>query len=125
MYKTKLLFLFLTDDMNLSWIQAVNIPKTLQNGDTYLHVAAKHGKYEIFEMILDSEEVKNPKNDVVELNLHNKIGGTTPFHLVCQYGHLRIVKMLLQRSHELNIGKFHSKCLQLQFLSYGCPYKRH
>ena len=109
--------------MNISWIQAVNIPKTLQNGDTYLHVAAKHGKYEIFEMILDSEEVKNPKNEVVELNLHSKIGGTTPFHLVCQYGHLRIVKMLLQRSHELNIGKFDPKCLNCSFFHMGVPIK--
>ena len=92
------------DDTNLSWIQAVNIPKILQNGDTYLHVAAKFGNPEIFEMILETEEVKNPKNDE-ENTWDGRIGGTTPFHLACHYGHLRIVKMLLERSDELNIGK--------------------
>ena len=102
------MFLIPTDDTNLSWIQAVNIPKILQNGDTYLHVAANFGNPEIFEMILNTEEDKNPKNDE-EKTWQGGIGGTTPFHLVCQYGHIEIVKMLLQRSDELNIGKFYSK----------------
>ena len=100
--------------MNLTWIQAVNIPKILQNGDTYLHVAAKYGKPEMFEMILETEEVKNPKNDLVEKQWHLPIGGITPFHLVCKYGHFRIAKMLLQSSDELNISKFNSK-----FYSYS------
>ena len=92
--------------MNFSWIQAVNIPKILQNGDTYLHIAAKFGKPEIFEIIMETVEVKNLINDLQHWNLSFR---PTPFHLAFQYGHLGIVKMFLQRSDELNIGKNNSK----------------
>ena len=44
----------------MSWIRILNIPKILQNGDTYLHLAAKTGQSKMFEMIFANETVKNP-----------------------------------------------------------------
>ena len=81
------------DHKNLPWIQIVNLPKILQNGETYLHHAAKTGQSEVFVKILEGETVKNPKNN----------SDTTPFHHVCFHGHLKIAKMLVHRSTDFNI----------------------
>ena len=58
------------DHKNLPWIQIVNVPKIVQNGETYLHHAAKTGQSEMFVKILEGETVKNPKNN----------SDQTPFH---------------------------------------------
>ena len=75
------------DHKNLPWIQIVNVPKIVENGETYLHHAAKTGQSEMFVKILEGETVKNPKNN----------SKATPFHHVCFHGHLKIAKMLVHR----------------------------
>ena len=36
----------------LLWIQIVSIPRVLQNEDTYLHVAARHGHSKVVEILM-------------------------------------------------------------------------
>ena len=72
---------------NLPWFQIVNIPKTLQYGETYTHCAAKTGQLQISENLLESEKVKNPKSFTLE----------TPFHLACKKGHLKIAELIIKR----------------------------
>ena len=81
------------DNQNLTWIRIVEIPTVLQHEDTYLHVAAKTGQTEIFEMILEEEESKNPRNRY----------GVTPFHQICRNGSLQLAELIVQESYELNI----------------------
>ena len=81
------------DNKNMSWIRILNIPKILQNGDTYLHLAAKTGQLEMFEIIFASETVKNPRCNE----------GKTPFHLACQFGHFKIAEIIVQKSAEFNL----------------------
>ena len=75
------------DERNYPWLCIVNIPTTLQNGDTYMHLAAQFGQTDMFEIILDKEENKNAKN-------HD---GGTPFLISCHKGHLNIVSILLKK----------------------------
>ena len=82
------------DEKDLQWIQIVNIPTILKHGNTYLHVAARTGQSAVFEIILDSEEIKNPRNKEHE----------TPFHIASKYGHWRIVELLILKSIDLNIN---------------------
>ena len=51
-----------------------------------MHAAAIIGQFVLFNKIFEIEGEKNPKNKA----------GETPFHLVCQYGHTKIVDMLIQ-----------------------------
>merc|ERR1712062_347882 len=75
------------DNKNFAWLQIVNIPSFLEKGNTYLHVAAKTGLSEIFEIIFEFEAEKNPNNYDKE----------TPFHFACRYDHFKIAKFLLQK----------------------------
>ena len=50
------------DERNYPWLRIVNIPTILQGGETYMHLAAQCGQPGMFEIILDKEENKNPKN---------------------------------------------------------------
>ena len=75
------------DNKNFPWLQIINIPSVLKNGDTILHVAARIGHTEILEVTLENEKIKNPKN----------VYGETPLHLACYYGHFKIVNLLLQK----------------------------
>ena len=81
------------DDKNMSWVRIINIPRILQNGDSYLHLAAKTGQTEMFEMISAQETVKNPRGNE----------GKTPFHLACQFGHFKIAKIVMQKSAAFNL----------------------
>ena len=81
------------DDYNLLWLRIINVPSILQNGDTYLHLAAKTGQQEIFEFLLETEETKNPKNHL----------GETPFHTCCRYGHVNLLDIFSKILIELNI----------------------
>ena len=81
------------DDMKLTWIQIVSLPRNQTDGETYLHLAAKTGQTKTFEMMLQNEQDTNPINK----------DGKTPFHLVCQYGHFDIAKMLIQKFIELKL----------------------
>ena len=74
--------------INLTWIQTINIPSILQNGNTYLHVAARTGRYEIFEMIFENDEAENVKNNSFE----------TPFSLACRNGCWKIADFLVETS---------------------------
>ena len=80
------------DEKNLPWLRVINVPAVPQNGDTYLHVAAKYGQTEMFEILLENEEVKNPENDKHE----------TPLHLACRNKHSKIAELLLQQSTEFD-----------------------
>ena len=81
------------DDKKLSWIHMVNIPYILENGETYLHMAAQRGQFEVFKMIIEGEEVINTKNK----------RGITPIHYACAIGHFKIVNTFIQKLLELNI----------------------
>ena len=81
------------DERNYPWLRIVNIPTILQNGKTYMHLAAQRGQMDMFQIILDEAENKNPKNNV----------GETPFFVACCNGHLNIASMLLKKSDELQI----------------------
>ena len=78
---------------NISWTQIINIPRDLKDKDIYLHVAAKTGHLEMFNHIFKNEASKNPGNEYDE----------TPFHVACQFGHVNIAELLLQKSTELDI----------------------
>ena len=98
------------DNKNLSWIRIVHIPKILQNGEDYLHLAAKTGQSDMFDLILASESDKNKRNKF----------GHTPLLLICRNGHSKIVENLVNNYDELNIDfgiktrfgvtAFHSAC---------------
>ena len=81
------------DEKKYLWLRIVNIPTILQNGNTYMHLAAQFGQTDMFEMILSEEDNKNPKNR------YNK----TPFIVACSKGRMNIALMLLKKSDELQI----------------------
>ena len=76
------------DQKKISWIRLVNMPTILNSGNRYLHLTAKIGQIELFNNILESEEIKDPKNTY----------GVTPFHIVSSYGHLKLVEILILKS---------------------------
>jgi len=78
---------------NYVWIRIVNIPTVLKNGNSYLHVAAKSGQTQMFEIIANERANKNPKN-------HWRI---TPLHLICEFGHLKLAKLLVENYVSWNI----------------------
>ena len=53
-------------ERNYPWLRIVNIPTVLEDGDTYMHLAAQCGQTDMFEIILEEEENKNPKNEADE-----------------------------------------------------------
>ena len=81
------------DSMNLPWVRIVDIPKIPKNGNTYLHVAAKTGQLEKFKMVFNAETKENPGNIIDK----------RPFLIVCQYGHFKIMKVLLQESKKVGL----------------------
>ena len=101
------------DERNYPWLRIVNIPTILQGGDTYLHLAAQCGQMDMFEIILDEEKDKDPRNNM----------GETPFLAACRKGCINIALILLNRTDELKIdlnthtknyyghGAFHLACV--------------
>jgi len=81
------------DERNYPWLRIVNIPTILQDENTYMHLAAQYGQLDMFEMILDEEENKNPKNRK----------GETPFLAACCKGCMNIALLLLKKADELQI----------------------
>ena len=81
------------DERNYPWLRIVNIPTILQDGNTYIHLAAQCGQTDMFEIILDKEENENAKNH----------SGKTPFFVACSKGHLKIALMLMRKTNELHI----------------------
>ena len=79
-------------ERNYSWLRVVNIPRTLQNSNTYLHLAAETGQIGTFETALSEEDDIDIKN----------MYGETSFQLACKNGRLNIVELLL-KSTSLNI----------------------
>ena len=57
------------DERNYPWLRIVNIPTILQYGDTYMHLAAQNGQTDMFEIILNEEKNKSPKNCEVALTV--------------------------------------------------------
>ena len=84
----------LIDDRNLLWICNVNIPKVLQYDFKYIHLVARIGQIKMFKRIFREESTKNPNNE---------IDGKTPFLLACEYGHIEIAKMMIEKSAEFQI----------------------
>ena len=79
---------------NLIWLQNINIPSILRKGNTYLHIAAKTGHHEIFEIVFDNEVAKNPENPIFE----------TLFYLACRNGFSKIAELILQKCNATNIN---------------------
>ena len=82
------------DQRDYSWLRIVNIPNVLPKGNTFCHLAAKHGQIDVFEMLLNEDDNIDQKNDWDE----------TPFIIACSKGHLNIVAMLLKKSDGLKIN---------------------
>ena len=82
------------DERNYPWLRIVTIPTILNDGNTYLHLAAAKGQIEAFKTAFSEEEDKNIKNE----------HGQTSFHLACMHGHFEIVQVLLENiDPEINI----------------------
>ena len=81
------------DTRMYSWLRIVNIPTILNRGNTYLHLAAKNGPIDMFEVILDIEDDKELEND----------NGLTPFFVACRYGRVKIAEMMMKKCDELKI----------------------
>ena len=82
---------------NMAWLRIIKFPEILKYRDTYLHIAAKYGQSTIFEN--------------VEINNEKDIHGFTPMHLVCKYGHFKIVEILTKKPVES--GSFGSTKMSL------------
>ena len=102
------------DDKDLTWLRIVKIPTIFRCEDTtYLHLAAKLGQMKMFELIFESEEVKNPRN----------IRDLTPFHIACLCGHLKIAEFIIHKSKIFNID-LNTKCGANSWFGYtASPYK--
>ena len=100
------------DEKSYPWLRIVNIPTILQGGDTYMNRAAEWGQTDMFEIILDEEGDKNPKNHKGEI----------PFLVACSKGRMNIALILLKKSDALAIDfsikdrffwtAFHKACLK-------------
>ena len=82
------------DERNYPWLRIIKIPTILQDGYTYMHLAAQYGQTDMFEIILNQEDNKNPKS---------KYGFETPFLIACRKGHMNIALIILEKSDELKI----------------------
>ena len=94
------------DERNYPWLRIVTIPTILNEGNTYLHLAAAVGQIEAFKTAVNEEENKNIKNEK----------GQTSFHLACMHGRSEIVQVLLENiDPEININTKdnHSRLLDL------------
>ena len=90
------------DERNYPWLQIVNIPRILNDGNTYFHLAVRMGQIEAFKAAFSEEEDKNIKNE----------HGQTSFHLACMHGCFEIVQVLLKNiDPEININ--HGRLLDL------------
>ena len=81
------------DNKNHTLFRISNIPSILQNGNTFLHIAAKTGLTEVFENILENEISNNKKIETYRNN-----NWETPLSIACQYGHSKIIELLLKRA---------------------------
>ena len=82
----------LIDGRNYPWERIVK-KSDLEDGNTYLHLAAKYGQTEMFEKIFHKEIEKNPENKDEK----------TPFHVACEKGHFRIAEFIMKSCIENNI----------------------
>ena len=94
------------DSNNLLLIQFIKIPIILHKQDSYLHQAVRKGQSDVFEIILEREEIRKPIPYFYNQKKENR--------LVCQYGIFfslafeigssRIVETLVRKSEELKIN---------------------
>ena len=54
------------DDINLLWLQIVYVPKILKKGYTYLYLATKTGQKDMFELIIEIEEVNKSEDPLFQ-----------------------------------------------------------
>ena len=80
------------DNKNHTLFRINNIPSIPQNGNTFLHIAAKTGLAEVFENIL--EEISKNKN----IDTYRNNYWETTLSIACQYGHSKIIELLLKRA---------------------------
>ena len=80
------------DERDYPWLRIVNIPTVLAKGNTYLHLAAKHGHIDPFKMLLPFTASRT--ND----------SGATPFLIACSKGCMNIVAMLMKTYYKLKIN---------------------
>ena len=79
------------DERDYPWLRIVNIPTVLAKGNTYLHLAAEHGRIDPFKMLLPFTASRT--NDL----------GETPFLIACSKGRMNIAAMLMKKYYELKI----------------------
>ena len=93
----------LIDGRYYTWLRIVEIPTILQDGNTYLHLAAETGQIEEFKIAFNEEEDKNVKND----------NGETPFHLACAYGCSEIVQYILKTPFSRACNEGHTNVVKI------------
>ena len=122
------------DERNYLWLRIVNIPTILVKENTkfntYLHLTAYCGQIDAFEMILNEDSNKDPKNHwdetpylfacrkghmnisamilkksaELDIDLNKRdVGDYTAFHLACQFGHLEVAEMILENASRLKL----------------------
>ena len=101
----------LIDGRNYPWERIVK-KNDLEDGNTYLHLAAKYGQTEMFENIFNKETEKNPKNQWNE----------TPFHFACKLGHFNIAEVIVKNSTKLNIDLNVKDCSGFTGFHLACNY---
>ena len=80
------------DNKKLTWFRICE--KYCPNeGSTILHIAAKTGQTEMFEIIFEEEEKKNLKNNE----------GFTPFLLAAKNGHFAVCQLIMEKSQQTNL----------------------
>ena len=100
------------------------------SGNTLLHLAAQHGKYEITEFLITNYSNQCPID-------HRNCRGLTALHYACMRGHVRIAKLIANKAFEekafidergntlLHIAAQHGhhKTVELLIADYGnqCP----
>ena len=75
------------------------------NGDTALHVACRSRNYDVVNFVLNFDSKRNPESvsASVEINALNK-SGDTPIHIACRSKNLKIVRSLILKICDTNVG---------------------
>lgn len=76
-------------------------------GNTPLHVAALHGRYDIAHLLIDAGAI---------VDVRTRTKASTPLHFACQNERLQIVQLLLQRCADPDIQDWHGNTA----LHYAC-----
>ena len=112
------------DVKNYPWLCIVKIPTLLNEGNTYLHLAAKHSQIDMLKVILDSEADKNFENNKcdeskIDFSIKNSCGNTA-FHTACIGGKYKIAELMMKNSDNLKINMNEKNVYSKTAFAYAC-----